>query len=133
MKTLLHRTNGSEAGLTLLEVLAALVILSTSLMAVLLIRNRSVHKAANAQGLMKAVQLAELKLNEFALHGYPQSDLQAPFPEHPGFAWATHTEQVTVPGKASIYRVDLVVTYPSLGQSVGTYRVTTAFSKETEE
>jgi hypothetical protein len=94
------------------EVLAALVILSTSLM---------------------AVQLAELKLNEFALHGYPDSDKQAPFLEHPGFVWASHTEQVTVPGKTSIYRVDLVVTYPSLGETVGTYRVTTAFSKAKEE
>jgi prepilin-type N-terminal cleavage/methylation domain-containing protein len=133
MKILSPRTNRSDTGLTLVEVLAALVILSTSLLAVLLIRNKSVQKAADAQGLMKAVQLAELKLNEFALHGYPQTDLQAPFPRHPGFAWATHTEQVTIPGKASIYRVDLVVTYPSLGQTVGTYRVTTAFSKEKEE
>jgi prepilin-type N-terminal cleavage/methylation domain-containing protein len=133
MKTLSPRTSRSNAGLTLVEVLAALVILSTSLMAVLLIRNKSVHKAVDAQGLMKAVQLAERKLNEFSLHGYPESGKQAPFLEHPGFAWATHTEQVTIPGKASIYRVDLVVTYPSLGETVGTYRVTTAFSKEKEE
>lgn len=133
MKTLLPSTSRNNAGLTLVEVLAALVILSTSLMAVLLIRNKSVQKAADAQGLMKAVELAELKLNEFALHGYPDADQQAPFLEHPGFAWATHTEQVTIPGKASIYRVDLVVIYPSFGETAGKYQVTTAFSREKEK
>lgn len=109
--------------------MAALAILTTGLLAVLLVRNETLKMTAEAENLLQAVQLAEQRLAEFEVSGYPDNESSGSFTEHPSYQWQVKVAPVSLAMKATVYRVDLVITYPTMSGADGRLLVTTCFAR----
>jgi len=129
MRSFSRRSCRGERGFTLIEVMAALAVLGTGLLMVLLARNETARRAGEAENLLMAVRLAEQRLGEFDVFGYPPSGSGGTFPEARNFSWAVNVQQVSLAMKASVFRVDLAVTYPRYSARHGVLTVTTSYAK----
>jgi len=80
--------NPQDSGFTLLEVLVAVVILGTALTVLLGAVNKNLILASRSKNLTIAGILAQEKLTEIELEGYPQArEEKGEFEEAPGFSW----------------------------------------------
>ncbi|MBI2192660.1 MAG: hypothetical protein HYU36_11820 [Planctomycetes bacterium] len=110
--------------------MAALAILATGLLAILLVRNETLKMAAEAENLLHAVRLADQKLTEFELSGFPEASTGGAFVNDPGYQWQVRIEPVSLAMRATVARVDLIVEYPALSGGPRTFMVTTCTSRE---
>jgi len=82
----LPRHTNAIAGFTLLEVMIALVIVATALMALLSLGNRSIGVHDRLQKTTRATMLAQYKMAEFETSGLPEENdsqsFAAPFEEY---------------------------------------------------
>ncbi|MGQ0794020.1 MAG: type IV pilus modification PilV family protein [Deltaproteobacteria bacterium] len=79
---------GRRGGFTLLEVLVALAILGLSLTVLLGAVNRNLALASKSRNLTVAEALAQKKITEIELEGYPEiREESGEFEESPGFRW----------------------------------------------
>jgi general secretion pathway protein I len=77
-----------EHGFTLLEVLVAVVILGTALAVLLAAVNKNLILASKSKNLTIAGILAQKKLTEIELEGFPEiREEKGEFEEAPGFNW----------------------------------------------
>jgi len=77
-----------QRGFTLLEVLIAVAIMSASLAILLGSVNRNLVLASQSKNQSIASALAQQKISEIELEGYPQvGEEQGTFDEFPGFNW----------------------------------------------
>ncbi len=85
----------THTGFTLIEVLAALVILGIVLPVAMRGVSLSLAAASNAKHMNVAAQLADQKLNEVVLTGdWQQNGLSGDFnPDHPDYRWTLQTQQ----------------------------------------
>jgi general secretion pathway protein I len=83
------------SGFTLVEVLAAMIILGIVLPVAMRGVSLSLAAASNAKHLTEASQLADQKLSEVTLTGdWQQSGLGGDFtPDHPDYHWTVQSEQ----------------------------------------
>jgi len=80
--------NSQKLGFTLLEVLVAVVILGTALAVLLAAVNRNLVLASKSKNLTIAGILAQKKITEVELEGFPEiREQQGEFEEAPGFKW----------------------------------------------
>ncbi len=119
----------ADRGFTLIEVAGALAILAAGLLTVALVRNQTLRGAVDAERHLTAVRLAEQKLGEFEVHGYPESETGGSFPNETGYSWQVLVSRVSVALKASVYRVDLAVVYPRIRGEDGTLVITTCYAQ----
>ena len=84
-----------RGGFTLIEVLAAMIILGIVLPVAMRGVSLSLAAASNAKHLNEAAQLADQKLNEVAITGqWQQNGLSGDFtPDHPDYKWVVQSEQ----------------------------------------
>lgn len=100
------RSNGPK-GFTLIEVIAALAIVSTALLGLLQLHLVSLRTADKAQVIAQAVLLAQEKMTDVLCSGYPLLGVKSGVVEANGceLAWRTEvTEQRTLPGGRSDLR-----------------------------
>lgn len=82
------RSSSKERGFTLLEVVVAVAILGASLAILLGAVNKNLILASRSKNLSIASSLAQQKLGEIELKGYPEiGEEQGVFEESPGFTW----------------------------------------------
>jgi general secretion pathway protein I len=78
----------SNSGFTLLEVLIAVVILGSTLAVLLSSVNRNLILASDSKNLSIARMLAQNKMSEIELEGYPDlKEEEGEFKEYPEFKW----------------------------------------------
>ena len=84
-----------RSGFTLIEVLAALIILGIVLPVAMRGVSLSLAAASNAKHMNEAAQLADQKLNEITITGqWQQNGLSGDFnPDHPDYKWSVQSEQ----------------------------------------
>lgn len=83
-----NRNKNSYSGFTLLEVLIAVVILGSSLAVLLSSVNRNLVLASDSKNLSIARMLAQNRMSEIQLEGYPViTEEEGEFEEYPGFKW----------------------------------------------
>ena len=100
------RSNESK-GFTLIEVIAALAIVSTALLGLLQLHLVSLKTADKAQAITQAVLLGQAKMADVLCCGYPPLGVKSGVIEANGseLAWRTEvTEQLTLPGGPSDLR-----------------------------
>jgi len=121
-----HRYTGTAAGFTLLEVLVAVAIVATALVAFMGLHARSLDATIRAQDLTTAVLLAQGKMatmGEFPDTGEEQGKFEGPELER--FQWATavteHTLEGVDGGKAVTVRRVEVAVYWADGQQTRHY------------
>jgi general secretion pathway protein I len=82
------QTPKAPLGFTLLEVLVAVAILGSALAVLLSAVNRNLIIASDSKNLAIAGMLAQKKLSEIELEGFPEPRReQGEFEEAPGFTW----------------------------------------------
>lgn len=82
------QTPKTPLGFTLLEVLVAVAILGSALAVLLSAVNRNLIIASDSKNLAIAGMLAQKKLSEIELEGFPEPRReQGEFEEAPGFTW----------------------------------------------
>lgn len=83
-----NQSKSSYSGFTLLEVLIAVVILGSSLAVLLSSVNRNLVLASDSKNLSIARMLAQNRMSEIQLEGYPElTEEEGEFEEYPGFKW----------------------------------------------
>lgn len=83
-----NQSKNSRSGFTLLEVLIAVVILGSSLAVLLSSVNRNLILASDSKNLSIARMLAQNRMSEIELEGYPEiTEEDGEFEEYPGFKW----------------------------------------------
>jgi len=87
-------------GFTLLEVMVAMAIMATVMVALLQNHAFSINLSESARNRTVAVQLARIKMTDIELMGYPPlEDDEGDFGElYPGFAWRIETDESLFPG-----------------------------------
>ena len=82
------RSSSAMRGFSLLEVIIAVAILGASLAILLGAVNKNLVLASRSKNLSIASSLAQQKLGEIELDGYPEvGEEQGVFEESPGFSW----------------------------------------------
>ncbi len=126
--TFYSRKSGA-AGFTLLEVLIAVAILGTTLVAVLQLHASTVDMASRAQQLATGARLAKSQMVDTLKDGIPapgeqEGDFEAP---DPPYHWTTRVEETPYStDKAKVYEVSVEVSWgeaPNQRVRVRTYRV----------
>jgi len=83
-----RRSFSGHGGFTLLEVIIAVAILGASLAILLGAVNKNLVLASRSKNLSIASSLAQQKMGEIELEGYPEvGEEQGVFEESPGFSW----------------------------------------------
>jgi type II secretion system protein I len=96
-------------GLTLLEVLVAVAILGSVLVVLFGAVNRNLIMASQSKNLTIAETLAQKKLSEIELEGYPELGVEeGEFEEFPGFRWKQSVREFDVPILESELRLVLL-------------------------
>jgi len=100
-------------GFTLLEVLVAVVILGTALAVLLGSVNKNLILASQSKSLTIAGILAQKKLTEIELEGFPEiREEQGEFEEAPGFNWVLSIRPFDVREVGTTIRVvNLLITW----------------------
>lgn len=103
------RNGNAAAGFTLLEVMIALIIVATALMALLSLGNRSIDVHDRLQKTTRATLLAQYKMAEFETTGLPEDrateSFAAPFEE---YRWRFAVAETPLP---SIIEVKVIVAW----------------------
>ncbi len=87
-KTFQKSIINKSSGFTLLEVLVAVVILGSTLAVLLGSVNRNLVLASDSKNLSIARMLAQNKISEIELRGYPENtNEEGEFEDFPGFKW----------------------------------------------
>lgn len=82
------RGSSKKGGFTLLEVIVAVAIMGAALAILLGAVNKNLTLASRSKNLSIASSLAQQKLGEIELEGYPEvGEEQGIFEESPGFGW----------------------------------------------
>lgn len=119
--------NISKSGFTLLEVIIAVAILGSSLAVLLSSVNRNLILASNSKNLSIARVLAQNKLSEIELEGYPEiREEEGEFEEYPGFKWFLSVTPFEISALESEIRVvKLLITWDNENED---FEVTLAMS-----
>ena len=100
---ILHHFN---SGFTLLEVLVAVAILGAALAVLLGAVNKDLILASQSKNLVIASALAQRKLSEIELKGFPEEvEEEGEFTEAPGFKWYSSVTHLGLPGLDTEIRV----------------------------
>lgn len=95
-KCIMHHFN---SGFTLLEVLIAVAILGSALAVLLGSVNKNLILASQSKNLVIAGALAQRKLSEIELEGFPEEgEIEGEFTEVPGFRWYISVTPLGLPG-----------------------------------
>ena len=96
----------SQPGFTLLEVLVAVAILGAALAVLLGAVNKDLILASQSKNLVVASALAQRKLSEIELEGFPEEgEKEGEFAEAPGFKWFVSVTPLGLPGLDTEIRV----------------------------
>jgi len=120
---------GRNRGFTLLEVLIAVAILGTTLVAVLQLHASTVDMASRAQELATGARLAKSQMVDTLKDGTPSpGEQEGDFePPDPPYHWTTRVEETPYStDKAKVYEVSVEVSWgdaPNERVRVRTYRV----------
>ncbi len=91
------QTPKSSLGFTLLEVLVAVAILGSTLAVLLSAVNRNLIIASDSKNLAIAGMLAQKKLSEIELEGFPEPRRErGEFEEAPGFTWQLSVTPINI-------------------------------------
>ncbi len=129
LPSILYRREFGAAGFTLLEVLIAVAILGTTLVAVLQLHASTVDMASRAQQLATGARLAKSRMVDTLKDGTPapgeqEGDFEAP---DPPYHWTTRVEETPYStDKAKVYEVSVEVSWgdaPNERVRVRTFRV----------
>lgn len=106
-----NRRPARNRGFALLEVLVAVAILGASLAVLLAAVNRSLVLNAESKGLLTASSLAQVRLAEIELEGFPEAGAgSGVFEDHPGFEWSVVIDPLILPElEAEIMLVELTI------------------------
>jgi len=124
-----YRGRSGAAGFTLLEVLIAVAILGTTLVAVLQLHASTIDMASRAQQLATGARLAKNQMVDVLKDGTPapgeqEGDFESP---DPPYHWTTRVEETPYStNKAKVYEVSVEVSWgeaPNERVRVRTYRV----------
>ncbi len=102
-----------DSGFLLLEVLVAVAILGSALAVLLGSVNRNLILTSQAKDLVVAETLAQRKLTEIELEGFPgQREERGEFTEAPGFRWFLSVVSAGIPGlNTEVRTVRLLITW----------------------
>ena len=103
----------NESGFTLLEVLVAVVILGSTLAVLLGTVNRNLVLASDSKNISIARMLAQNKISEIELGGYPSDATEeGEFEDFPGFKWYLTVLPLNISSlETDIKIVKLIVTW----------------------
>ena len=116
-----------DKGFTLLEVIIAVAIMGASMAILLGSVNRNLVVASKSKNQSIAYSLAQQKLGEIELQGYPQVGLdQGTFEEFPGFSWYVNVLPYDIEQLGTEIRIVMVDIAWDEGNQV--FKVATAIS-----
>jgi type II secretion system protein I len=116
-----------DKGFTLLEVIIAVAIMGASMAILLGSVNRNLVVASKSKNQSIAYSLAQQKLGEIELQGYPQVGLdQGTFEEFPGFNWYVNVLPYDIEQLGTEIRIVMVDIAWDEGNQV--FKVATAIS-----
>jgi type II secretion system protein I len=119
--------NTAEHGFTLLEVIVAVAIMGASLAILLGAVNRNLVLASQSKNQSIAYALAQQKLTEIELQGYPEvGQEQGVFEEYPGFNWYVNVLPYDIEQLGTEIRIVMVDIAWDEGNQV--FKVATAIS-----
>src|SRR3990172_3038929 len=126
-KSQIRNTQYTITGFTLLEVLVAVAILGAALAVLLGAVNKDLILASQSKNLVIASALAQRKLSEIELKGFPEEvEEEGEFTEAPGFKWYSSVTHLGLPGLDTEIRVvRLLITWD---EGKKDYEVTLAMS-----
>lgn len=126
-KSILKTAVNNNSGFTLLEVLVAVVILGSTLAVLLGAVNRNLVLAADSKNLSIARMLAQNKISEIELRGYPSdTSEEGEFEDFPGFKWYQSVIPLNISSlETDIKIVKLLVTWDNDQQD---FEITLAMS-----
>ena len=117
----------SQKGFTLLEVIIAVAIMGAALAILLGSVNRNLMQASLSKNQSIAQTLAQQKMSEIELDGYPQvGEEQGPFEEFAGFYWFVRVLPYDIEQLGTEIRIVIVDVTWDEGKKV--YQVTTAIA-----
>lgn len=127
MRAVSGRSSSAMRGFTLLEVIIAVAILGASLAILLGAVNKNLVLASRSKNLSIASSLAQQKLGEIELDGYPEvGEEQGVFEESPGFSWYLSVLPYDIQQLGTEIRVVMLTVTWDEGQKV--FTVATAIS-----
>ena len=119
--------NTAEHGFTLLEVIVAVAIMGASLAILLGAVNRNLVLASQSKNQSIAYTLAQQKLAEIEMQGYPEvGQEQGVFEEYPGFNWYVNVLPYDIEQLGTEIRIVMVDIAWDEGNQV--FKVATAIS-----
>lgn len=116
-----------QKGFTLLEVIIAVAIMGASMAVLLGSVNKSIVEASKSRNQFIAQTLAQEKISEIELEGYPDVGReQGTFEEFPGFNWYVNI----IPYEIGQLELEIRIVMVDVGWDEGrnVYRVSTAIS-----
>ena len=123
----LKHKSKKDRGFTLLEVIIAVAIMSASMAILLGSVNRNLVVASKSKNQSIAYSLAQQKIGEIELQGYPQVGLdQGTFEEFPGFNWYVNVLPYDIEQLGTEIRIVMVDIAWDEGNQV--FKVATAIS-----
>ena len=129
------RANISQAGVTLVEVILSLAIVSVSLITLLTIRNDNVRQADEANALSKAERMASAEIEEIVLALKRDGRLETTaggLGDGGSFRWEAEATSVEVPQVGLMWNLTMKVYYPR-PEGTGTFTVNRLVAKTNEK
>ncbi len=121
------RAHSSQKGFTLLEVIIAVAIMGAALAILLGSVNRNLLQASLSKNQSIAQTLAQQKMSEIELDGYPEvGQEEGPFEEFPGFYWFVRVLPYDIEQLGTEIRIVIVDVTWDEGRKA--YQVATAIS-----
>ena len=110
---------GHRPSFTLIEVVASLVLLGTTVVALLSAQTRALQQLRASNWQRQAAHLAEELIAGWALEDHhPATDVEGVFPDHPGWSWRRSVGSLFTGEPAGLIRIQLeVIRTDDLGQS----------------